>query len=146
MRRPVTKRPDPPEKPYPVEGVDKRRRFVSRYNKFKDNAKKVYNTARKVAPYVGDAAAGYMSGGVPGAVTAVGSRLLREYLPMEFTNNANKRRESRRNLRQGLNGYAEQRRRDRAKIDAVHNVRFPAIQDQAVDDEPEISILEYCVC
>lgn len=114
---------------------------MSRFNKFKDNAKKVYNTARKVAPYVGDAAAGYMQGGVPGAVTAVGSRLLREYLPREFTNNANKRRESRRNIRQGLNGYAEQRRRDRAKLDAVHNVRFPALQDQYDVEEPEESKL-----
>ena len=119
---------------------------MSKYNKFKDTAKKVYNTARKVAPYVGEGVAGYMQGGVAGAATAVGSRFLREHLPREFTNNANKRRENRRNIRQGLNGYAEQRRRDRDKLDAVHNVRFPAIQDQAVDDEPEISILECCVC
>lgn len=140
---PATKRSDPPEdKPYFTdEGAVKRRRFVSKFNKFKDNAKKVYNTARKVAPYVGDAATGYMSGGVSGAVTAVGSRLLRDYLPKEFTNNANKRRESRRNLRQGLNGYEEQRRRDRAKLDAVHNVRFPAIQDEYDVEEPEDSKL-----
>lgn len=87
--------------------------------RFREKLKRGYQYVKKAAPYATDAVRGYLDDGVHGAIREPIKRLLREYnLPIEFTNNREKRRKIRKGNRHPaiLDGYERARENERQRL------------------------------